>query len=122
MTVTIPGRLAGMNEYTAAQRSSVYKGAEMKRREQKRVVLALKCARLPRLNTPIWINYRYFEKDRRRDKDNIAGFAHKVIQDALVEVGALKNDGWADISGWTDSFDVDAKNPRIEIEIKMKTE
>ena len=117
MTVIIPGRLAGMNEYTAAQRTNVHKGAMMKRDEQARVVLALRRARLPSLKTPITINYRFYEQHKRRDKDNISGFAHKVIQDALVETGALPNDGWSEVSGWTDSFYVDAKNPRIEVEI-----
>lgn len=31
---TIPGRLSGLNEYTAANRSSPYKGGKMKKRER----------------------------------------------------------------------------------------
>lgn len=61
------------------------------------------------------IQYTFFEPNRRRDMDNISGFAHKVIQDALVEEGILANDGWSEISGYTDSFEVDKERPRIEV-------
>ena len=57
------------------------------------------------------------EKDRRRDKDNICAFGRKVIQDALVKARYLSNDGWKNIRGFEDHFEVDAKNPRIEVEI-----
>lgn len=36
------------------------------------------------------MRYRWFEKDRRRDLDNVSSFGRKVIQDALVECGVLK--------------------------------
>ena len=62
------------------------------------------------------MNYSYYEPNRKRDKDNISIF-RKFFQDALVKGGYLENDGWAYIEGWTDSFAVDADNPRIEIEI-----
>lgn len=52
-----------------------------------------------------------------RDKDNISSFGRKVIQDGLVRVGVLKNDGWKHIEGFSDRFRVDEKNPRVEVEI-----
>ena len=46
-----------------------------------------------------------------------------VTQDALVKAGTLKNDGWNQIGGYEDLFDVDKENPRIEIElIEMESE
>lgn len=49
--------------------------------------------------------------------DNISGFAHKVIQDALVKAEILKNDGWQEITGYLDQFYCDPQNPRIEVAI-----
>ena len=41
-----------------------------------------------------------------------------MIQDALVNKGVLKNDGWEHIVGFSDRFDVDTQNPRIEVLIR----
>ena len=35
-----------------------------------------------------------------------------------MSVHALKNDGWSNIEGFTDSFVVDKKRPRIEVLIE----
>lgn len=50
------------------------------------------------LREPVYCRYLWVERDRRRDKDNIAAFGRKVIQDALVQMGALRNDGWGGIA------------------------
>ena len=64
------------------------------------------------------MRYRWVERNRCRDKDNISGFGRKVIQDALVRCGVLPDDGWAWVLGVSDSFDVSRKNPRIEVELE----
>ena len=64
------------------------------------------------------MRYLWVEKNRRRDKDNISSFGRKVIQDALVKMGVLRNDGWENIEGFSDNFAVDKGKPRIEIEIE----
>lgn len=112
---TVTGKLPGMNEYTAAQRENRYKGAELKKDTQKAVEACIRAARLKAINRPAYIQYTFYEPNRRRDKDNIAGFAHKVIQDALVSCRVLKNDGWDYITGFSDDFDVDRKEPRIQV-------
>jgi Holliday junction resolvase RusA-like endonuclease len=61
------------------------------------------------------IDYVWYEKNKKRDYDNISGFGRKVIQDALVENGVICNDGWKNISGFSDLFYVDKENPRIEV-------
>ena len=63
------------------------------------------------------LHYRFFEPTRRRDKDNIAAFAHKTIQDSLVKEDIIANDGWDYVEGFVDVFSVDKKNPRIEVVI-----
>lgn len=117
MTVqfTIEGRLPGINEYVLAERGNKYNGAKLKKTAQRAVEYYIQAARLPRVRTPIRLVYTFFEKDRRRDKDNIAGFAHKVIQDALVQQHIIDDDGWREIAGWTDAFAVDKDRPRIEV-------
>ena len=117
MTVqfTIEGRLPGINEYILAERGNKYNGAKLKKTAQRAVEYYIQAARLKRVRTPIRIVYTFFEPNRRRDKDNIAGFAHKVIQDALVQQGIIDDDGWREISGWTDAFAVDKDRPRVEV-------
>ena len=117
MTVqfTIEGRLPGINEYILAERGNKYNGAKLKKTAQREVEYYIQAARVPRVRTPIRIVYTFFEPNRRRDKDNIAGFAHKVIQDALVQQHIIDDDGWREIAGWTDAFAVDKDRPRVEV-------
>lgn len=115
--LVISGTLPGLNEYIAAERKSRYAAARLKGQTQHVVELAVKRRLRGPLREPVWMNYRWYEKDRRRDKDNICGYGRKVIQDGLVRAGALKNDGWASIEGFSDRFFVDKKAPRVEIEI-----
>jgi len=114
-TLTIPGQLPGLNEYIAAERANRYKAAAMKRDAEQLIGL---CARSQlrsiRFTNPVTIHYAWYEPNRRRDKDNIA-FARKFIQDALVNAGVLQGDGWRHINGFSDTFKVDQRNPRIEI-------
>ena len=74
-----------------------------------------------RIRKPVKMRYKWFEKNRRRDLDNVSSFGRKVIQDALVRAHILQNDGWKEIVGFSDEFFVDAHNPRIEVEIKEVT-
>ena len=117
-TFIIRGTLAGLNEFICAERTHRQKGAKLKK-DMENVVRYMIRNQLhgfePR--TPVFIHYRFFEPNRKRDKDNISGFAHKVIQDALVKEGILKNDGWDYISGFMDTFDIDKEMPRIEVTI-----
>jgi Holliday junction resolvase RusA-like endonuclease len=117
--LTIPFILPGLNEYTNAQRTHRQAGANMKRKNQQAVMTVLRPQlRGKKLREPVYLHYTWVEKSRRRDKDNITGFGHKVIQDALVCLGALRDDGWGDIEGYSDTFRVDKKNPHIEIEVE----
>lgn len=113
----INDRLPGLNEYTANQRANKYGGNLMKRTAQKAVEWQIRASRLKPIKSPVKLVYSFYEPNRRRDKDNISGFAHKVIQDALVNTGILKGDGWKDITGYADSFFVDPKRPRVEVEL-----
>lgn len=112
----VPGRLGGLNDYITAERTNRQIAARMKRKDMELVMWAAKgCLRGWRPATPVVMHYAWYEKDRRRDMDNVSSYGRKIIQDALVKAGFLKNDGWAHIKGFTDSFYVDSKRPRIEV-------
>lgn len=53
---------------------------------------------------PSYWTYLFIEKNKQRDKRNIAGGATKVIDDALVEAGYIKNDGWSEVLDYRDYF------------------
>lgn len=119
MKLVIPGRLPGLNEYIAAERTNRYRAAAMKREAEALVLLSAKktLRGWRQMNRPVMMRYVWYEKDRRRDMDNISSYGRKVIQDALVKSGYLRGDGWECIAGFADGFAVDKKNPRIEVEI-----
>lgn len=119
MKLVIPGPLPGLNDIIDADRTNLHKGANLKRSAQNIVILcAKKQLRGFHPKGPVWMTYTWYERNRKRDKDNISSGGRKVIQDGLVKAGVLKNDGWADIEGFSDRFDVDKHNPRVEIEIE----
>lgn len=116
--LVIHGKLAGLNELIDAERRHRQAGAKLKRDAERIVRMYIRQQlRGYKPKTPVTLYYYYYEPNRRRDLDNIAGFAHKVIQDSLVKEGILANDGWEHIKGFFDSFNIDNKFPRIEVEI-----
>lgn len=116
----IEGRLESLNDYINACRANRNMGAELKRNTQRLLEFIIKTQlRGVEIDRPVVIKYRWFEKSRKRDLDNISSFGRKVIQDALVTSRVLKDDGWDSIIGFTDQFFIDKNNPRIEVEIEV---
>lgn len=114
----INGRMAGMNDYTSANRQHYQSGANMKKDAEEMIMWDIR----QQLNgvhiqKPVIIKYMFFEPNKKRDLDNIAGFAHKVIQDSLVKTKVLVNDGWDNVVGFLDQFAIDKDNPRIEVTV-----
>ena len=115
----IPGRLDNLNDYISAERSNRYKGAQMKSKNEAIVISAIRqCMRGVKIDKPVFMEYRWYERNKRRDLDNISSFGRKVIQDSLVYAHVLQNDGWNEIVGFSDSFCVDPAHPRIEVLIR----
>ena len=112
----IDGQLANLNDYIKAGNSSRYKANKLKQDEQEYVSWHIKkqLGSL-KIDKQINIHYKFYEPNKKRDKDNVAGFATKVIQDALVECKIIKNDGWRYIKGFICDFDVDEQFPRVEV-------
>lgn len=123
---TVPGTLPGLNDYLKAERKFTRRGGtahsagnDMKQENQMLICNAIRLQlKHLKIQKPVHISYRFYEPNRRRDLDNIAGVAHKFIQDSLVRCGVLENDGWDQITGFSDAFFVDRHNPRIEITIR----
>ena len=116
----IPGRLDGYNTYIDACRANKYKGLKVKARNEEIVILAIsKHLRKVHIDKPVYMRYAWYERNRKRDLDNVSSFGRKVIQDALVSKGVLSDDGWKNIKGFSDEFYVDNANPRIEVEIEV---
>lgn len=113
----INGRLSGMNELIEKNRQNPQAGAKLKREAQADVLWFIKSQIHGKLKEPVYMAYLWVEKDRRRDMDNVSAFGRKVIQDALVQSGKLKNDGWDNITGFCDNFAIDKERPRIEVTI-----
>lgn len=115
----LPMKLRSMNEYITACRKNPQEGARMKRIDQKAVEWCItNQLRGIRLKKPVSMVYRWYEPNRKRDKDNISSYGRKVIQDGLVNCHVIQNDGWNCITGFSDEFYVDKKSPRIEVILK----
>ena len=120
--VTIEGRFPSMNEFIDANRRSkgkFNKGNQLKQKCQDDISWQLlNQFKKLHLDKPIYIHYKFYEPNKKRDLDNISGFFHKVFQDALVHCGIIHNDSWHYIIGFSDEFFVDNKQPRIEVVIE----
>lgn len=114
----IPGRLPGMNEYIDEERRSRYAAARIKKTSMDTVIKAARTSLGDwAAEASVRMDYLWIEPNTRRDKDNVSSYGRKIIQDALVEGGYLPNDGWRNVDSFSDSFAVDAENPRIEVTI-----
>ena len=117
--LTIPGALNNLNDYIAAERANRHMGAKMEADNGNIVALAIRqCMMGVRIERPVFMEYTWTERNRRRDLDNISSFGRKVIQDALVDAGVLRDDGWKYVVGFSDRFQVDKENPHIEVRIR----
>jgi Holliday junction resolvase RusA-like endonuclease len=109
----IPGGLTDLNTYIQAERGNRYSAADMKKTNTQ--ICTLYAKRLQPITKRVQVNFTWYCANEKKDPDNIC-FAKKYILDGLVKAGVLANDGWKQIKGFTDNFEVDKVNPRIEIE------
>lgn len=116
--IIIPCMFSSMNvwiEKNRIRRGAWSAGNDMKQRDQKIVTGFIEKQIHAPLIEPVFIEFRYYCPDGRRDPDNVAGYFHKIFLDALVQTGRLKNDGFRNVYGFCDSFFLDKRNVRIEI-------
>lgn len=107
-----------MNDFIAAYCSNRYRANKLKADNQELVYYNIKSQlRKAHFDKPVRVLFEFYEPNGKRDVDNIAGFAHKVIFDALVQAKVIEDDAQKYVYGFTDSFFVDRKNPRIVVTI-----
>ena len=116
--VTVLGKFPSLNDLIGATNMHKHRGNQLKQKSQNEIsYYILEQLRRVRIDKPVFIKYRFYEPNKKRDLDNISGYFHKVFQDALVNCRIIMNDNWYYIVGFSDEFFVDNKQPRIEVEL-----
>ncbi len=116
--LTIPGRLDGLNNYTAANRMNYQKGGRMKKANEEMIIWSIREQLAGvHINGPVLIYYRFYEPNRKRDNDNILSCASKFVQDSLTKTHVLQDDTQKCIPHFYFDTFVDKENPRIEVRI-----
>lgn len=116
--IVIPLPLMSLNEYTNKQRINRYAGANAKKQSTGICQVHVKSAmnKGVKFEPPFRLKFTWYCKDKRQDPDNIA-FQKKFVLDGMVKAGFIENDGWQQVLGFEDYFQVDKSNPRVEIEV-----
>jgi len=120
--ITVKGFDSGLNELLAGvyfnYRIKKLVNPEKKKNDDLIIKHLRKEFKNVHLNTPIEVDYKFYVKDKRHDRMNIASAFDKSFLDALQKVGMLHNDGFDDVVGFTFDWEVDNKNPRVEVVIR----
>jgi hypothetical protein len=117
----LPWTLPGLNEIIAAAKGSGGKGtayARMKRQWGKDIALYIRSQGLKPVEAAC-LRFHWYEKDRRRDPDNIVA-ARKFILDALVDTNILPKDSQQHIKGFSDAWLVNKRRPGVLVEIEER--
>ena len=121
-TFTIPGRLAGLNDYIRAAHSP-WQRTQLKQ-EQEAIVMAA-ASHLRPMQPPVEVGITYYEgktrpREQVRDLDNVAGGGNKFILDALVSMGVIPDDDTENVPTLTVRgfrANPDMGGPRIVVEL-----
>ena len=109
--VFIPGPLPGFNEMEAARGRGGRFGHKRENdynvmKAEWMMVVKARCTKASiKPMAHAWVHFLWLERDRRRDKDNIAA-GKKFVLDGIVKAGILPGDGWKNVVGFKDDFDV----------------
>ena len=116
MKFILQGEYTTLNSYSTAERTHYRYGASIKKAETNRAALELK-QQWDGVPIPKSVfKFTWYRLNRRTDPDNICAFGRKVILDGMQQAGIIPNDGWKQVAGFIDCFEVDKNNPRVEIE------
>ena len=107
ITVDLPFRLPGANEYTNACRRNRFAGGKVKADYTQAVALYFRG--LPPVTGPVKVRFTWHERTRRRDKDNVA-FGKKFVLDGMQAAGFLPNDNNRWVVGFEDCFAYDGRD------------
>jgi len=115
----IPGELTDLNTYINAERTNRYKAASIKKAETQRVWGELENQKVKPIKGIVEMICTWYTKDLKKDSDNVA-FALKYILDGMVLAKVLPDDSRKYTGSIVHIFDVDAKKPRVEIDITQR--
>lgn len=117
VTFTIPERLPCLNDMLSQSNRNRHVYAKAKKAWTALCGQWILAAGVPKFNGPVAVSFKWFERNRRRDLDNVAA-GKKYVLDALVDTGRLSNDGRAWVRVVSDHFpEPDPKRPRVEVTI-----
>lgn len=106
-----------LNRVLEMAKRSPHQYAVEKKKTESAIVWMLKGQGISRIDGRNWYSFTWFVPNWRKDPDNIAA-GQKVIFDAMQKAGIIENDGHKQIAGFSHSFQIDKKKPRVEIEIE----
>jgi len=115
--VWIPGTLPCLNDVIAAAKGFGGRGygySRLKSQWTQTCALHILAAGVPKGIKRAHFEFRWVEPNRKRDLDGVAAGGHKFVFDGLVLAKVLDNDGWKQIAGFSDVFEVGSK-PGVEV-------
>ena len=114
-TLILEGQLPAINEIIANSKTHWANYSRVKRGNTNLIALQCKTQRLKTFEHPVGIVFNHYRPNKRKDPDNVAGGAMKVILDGLVKAGILKDDTMDFVKCLHHTFNIDKVNPRIEV-------
>jgi hypothetical protein len=118
MNEMMGARMRTSGKSTRGKRWNAY--SDLKRQWEGTIVSLVRQGQMCRFDQPVLLEFRWFERNRRRDHDNVAA-AKKLVLDALVRAGVIGGDGWKHVSGFSDRFAVDPQRPGVLVRITETT-
>lgn len=118
-TLFIRGPLPGLNDYLGMGQRFKYNAA--KKAWGETIGLEILAHHLRPMKV-VFIRFTWQEADQKRDPDNVTAIGKKFILDALVKMKILKNDGWKNIAGWTDTWVVVPESPGVTVILEEQDE
>ena len=112
----IPCELPDLNTTIALSKRHWSEYAKLKRKYTQMVACHARRQLKPILSGRVHLSFVWYCRNKRRDPDNVCS-AKKFIIDGLVAAGILSNDGWKQVVGFSDSFEVDQNSPRVAVTI-----
>lgn len=124
MQVVIEGTLPGMNDVISRNRNTWQSGAALKKRSTDWCYAfffnALRTGAIKPVTKQVDIHVKWYEKNRRRDHDNVLAGGLKMILDGAVKAGVLPDDSQKWVADIHSEIDVDRNRPRVEIEFNER--
>lgn len=121
--LVIPYQFLGFNEIIEMSKKYWRKYADMKKEATGAVASYCFSKRFfhndKPIDVPVEISFHWYCRNKRMDPDNIS-VAKKFVIDGLVYAQVLSDDGWNQVSGFSDDFYIDRENPRVEVVITQK--